>query len=302
MTILQAGKKLSQQLRALYDEREAANITNLVMEKITGLSPSGRIVHKHAELNPIQQDQLNLYTQQLLQHRPVQYVLHEAWFAGMRFYVDENVLIPRPETEELVEWIAAEIDPAHQQLSFLDIGTGSGCIAAALKKKLPESIAYALDISSKSLEIARLNASNNLIKIKFLKANILEQNSYEGLPKLDIIVSNPPYIKQSESAAMQPNVLKYEPHNALFVPDEDALLFYKAIVDFALRFLKPGGKLYFEVNELLGEQVAALLSARKFSAIKIKKDLQVRLWSGWGGGGPRGWPAAVLDATSHDCS
>ena len=273
MTISEAGKNLLAALSSIYSQREAANIVALVMEKITGYSKSERLVHKQLLLDAVQQGQFDDFKAQLLQHKPVQYVLHEAWFCGLQFYVDESVLIPRPETEELVETILQD-NTSTQNLSILDIGTGSGCIAISLKKKLPESIAYALDISSKSLEIARLNASNNLIKIKFLNANILEQNSYEGLPKLDIIVSNPPYIKQSESAAMQPNVLKYEPHIALFVPDEDALLFYKAIADFALRFLKTGGKLYFEVNELLGEHVAALPSAKKFSAIKIKKDLQ----------------------------
>ena len=244
------------------------------MEKITGLSPSGRIVHKQKELDKVQLTQLNAFTQQLLQHTPVQYILHEAWFAGMRFYVDEHVLIPRPETEELVEWIVADVDPTHKNLAILDIGTGSGCIPIALKKKLPESTVYALDISEKAVEIASKNAADNNLNVEFLPANILDFTSYEGWPEVDIIVSNPPYIKESEATTMQQNVLQYEPHTALFVPDDDALLFYRTIADFALQHLKPDGKLYFEINEIMGEEIAALLAAKNFSAIKIKKDLQ----------------------------
>lgn len=274
MTILQASKNLSGQLSALYEQREAANITNLVMEKITGLSPSGRIVHKQKELAAAQRARLDLFTQQLLQHKPVQYVLHETWFAGMRFYVDEHVLIPRPETEELVEMIVTDVDPGLKNPFVLDIGTGSGCIPIVLKKKLPESIVYALDISKEALKIAEKNAVDNGINVEFLHVNILDFNAYKNWPEFDIIVSNPPYIRQNESASMQQNVLQYEPHAALFVPDDDALLFYKAITGFALQYLKPGGKLYFEINEMLGEEVATLLAAKNFSSIKIKKDLQ----------------------------
>lgn len=274
MTILQAGKNLSQQLNALYEQREAVNVTNLVMEKITGLSPSGRVVHKQKELDATQLAQLDSFTQQLLQHKPVQYVLHEAWFAEMRFYVDEHVLIPRPETEELVEMIVADVDPNHKNLTILDIGTGSGCIPIALKKKLSESLVYALDISEESLKIAEKNAVDNSLKVEFLQVNILDFASYKSWPKFDVIVSNPPYIRQNESASMQRNILQYEPHIALFVPNNDPLVFYKSIADFALQYLKPGGKLYFEINEMLGEEVVALLAAKNFSSIKIKKDLQ----------------------------
>jgi len=272
MTISEAGKNLLAALSSIYSQREAANIVALVMEKITGYSKSERLVHKQLLLNVFQQGQFDDFKAQLLQHKPVQYVLHEAWFCGLQFYVDESVLIPRPETEELVETILQD-NTSTQNLSILDIGTGSGCIAISLKKKLPDAILYALDISKQALNVAKENASKNLADIVFFHSDILRFKE-TNLPVFDIIVSNPPYITQAEGMAMHPNVLLHEPHTALFVPDEDALLFYKAIADFGLQHLKPGGKLYFEINELLGVEVAALLKLKGFSHIQVKKDLQ----------------------------
>ncbi len=276
MTIATAGKNLSAALNSIYDEREAANIASLVMEKITGFSKSERSIYKQNELDEIQQNKLEFFTRELLQHKPVQYVLNEAWFAGMLFYVDENVLIPRPETEELVETVKENIDQLNERnLSILDIGTGSGCIAVALKKKLPQTSVFAMDISDNALKIAAKNATSNNTNIEFIKADILNFHHHEPFPQFDIIVSNPPYIMQSESGTMLPNVLLYEPKEALFVADDDALIFYKAIIDFALIHLNPsGGKLFFEINEMMGEQVAALLKAKGFSSINIKKDMQ----------------------------
>jgi release factor glutamine methyltransferase len=245
-------------------------------EKITGLSNSERLIHKQSELNIAQQDQLQGFTQELLQHKPVQYVLNEAWFGGMPFYVDENVLIPRPETEELVEAVLAGIEPVSQsKLLLLDIGTGSGCIAIALKKKLPDITIYALDINEISIQIAKRNALNNHVDIEFIEADILNIERDKPFPQFDIVVSNPPYIKQSEAKEMQANVLLHEPHSALFVPDEDALIFYEAISEFALQHLnRIHGRLYFEINELLSTQVVDLLKRKGFVAIEVKKDLQ----------------------------
>ena len=273
MTISEAGKNLLAALRSIYDERESANVVALVMEKITGFSKSEKLMHKHFLLDAVQQKLYDDFIARLLQHTPVQYVLHEAWFFGMPFYVDESVLIPRPETEELVETVL-EDNKSMQSLSILDIGTGSGCIAISLKKKLPESIIYALDISKKALRVAKENALKNSVDIVFLHNNILNIKAANDLPAFDMVVSNPPYITQAEASVMHPNVLLHEPHIALFVPDEDALLFYKAITDFSLQHLKPGGKLYFEINELLGSEVAALLKLKGFSEIQVKKDLQ----------------------------
>lgn len=201
--------------------------------------------------------------------------MHEAWFAGMQFYVDENVLIPRPETEELVAWIVQEHKTLHlQNVKILDIGTGSGCIPIALKKQLPTCDIHAADISKGALSTAQKNASTLHAAITFHEVDILDETSRNRLSKFDVVVSNPPYIKQSEEAAMHYNVLKYEPHLALFVPDEDALLFYKAIADFGLQHLTAGGKLFFEINEMLGASVKALLKQKGYSNVEIRKDMQ----------------------------
>ncbi|MFT4153436.1 peptide chain release factor N(5)-glutamine methyltransferase [Parafilimonas sp.] len=276
MTISEAGKMITSALNSIYEQRERTNIMNMVLEKLTGLSGTDRLIYKNRTLTSTQEINLKKNVDQLLQHKPVQYVLHEAWFAGMLFYVDENVLIPRPETEELVEWVLEKCSRSGLQTpSVLDIGAGSGCIAISIKKKLPTAKVFALDFSLHAIQIAEKNAEKNKVAVQFFQADIL--NVQQALPfsELDVVVSNPPYIMKSEAAAMRPNVLQHEPHSALFVPDDDALLFYKAITGFALQHLKnPGGQLYFEMNELLGEQVASLLHSKGFSPVEIKKDLQ----------------------------
>lgn len=276
MTISEAGKNLTEALIVLYSPREAANITAMVMEKITGFSRSERLVHKHLVFDISQQNHFDSCKTQLLEHKPVQYVLQEAWFCGLPFYVDGSVLIPRPETEELVETIVQDWQPLNDHtLSILDIGTGSGCIAVTLKKKLAHAAVYAMDISQEALRIAEKNAIMNSAAIVPLLHDILNFKPTEPLPLFDIIVSNPPYIAQQESEEMHVNVLLFEPHLALFVPDDDPLLFYKAIADFSLHYLKRGtGKLYFEINESLGDEVAQMLAAKGFHNIQVKKDLQ----------------------------
>jgi len=276
MTILQAGKDLSVELSKIYNEREAIQVTNMVMEKITGFSNAERLINKQLALTSEQQDQLQVFREQLMQHKPVQYVLHEAWFAGLKLYVDENVLIPRPETEELVEAIVADVGELPQKaLSLIDIGTGSGCIAIALKKKLANLEVYAMEISDKALKVARRNATENDADIRFLHADILNWEKHKDPLPLDIIVSNPPYIKKMEANEMAANVLLYEPHQALFVPDNDALLFYRTIAEFALGNLKRGaGKIFVEINEMLAEEVATMFRQKGFSEVIIRKDMQ----------------------------
>lgn len=273
MTVFEANKTLINKLCKIYDNREATNIADMVIEHVTGLTKIQRLIVKQFVLSVEQQQQLQTLMVQLLESKPVQYVLHEAWFCGLKFYVDENVLIPRPETEELVYAVVEQ--SINKKYSILDIGTGSGCIAISTKKKLPLSNVYALDISNKSIEIAKENARKNDVQINFFQADILNFDTNINLPFFDIIVSNPPYIKQSESKTMSQNVLQYEPHLALFVADEDPLLFYKAIADFGLKYLNTcSGKLFFEINEAMGNQVSALLKEKGFSEIVIQKDLQ----------------------------
>lgn len=275
MTIQQSYKQLLFQLYEMYDDREAANIADLVIENITSFKKTDRLINKQFPLNEEQLQLLNDYTNELLKHKPVQYVLHEAWFAGMKLFVDENVLIPRPETEELIEWVIKEVAGCPLPVaSLLDIGTGSGCIPVALKKKLPSVDVHALDNSKEALNVARRNAASQQTEINFHLLNILDKNLWKQLPKFDIIVSNPPYVTQSEASSMQQNVLRYEPHLALFVSDEDALKFYKAIGEFGLTHLNKNGKLFFEINERMGEQVCDLLMQNNYSNIELKKDLQ----------------------------
>lgn len=275
MTIQQAYQQLLLQLYELYDDREAANISDMIIENITGFRKIDRIINKQFPLNPKQENLLNDYTQALLQHKPVQYVLQEAWFAGMRLFVNENVLIPRPETEELVEWIVSEIQKSKLKIqNLLDIGTGSGCIPIAVKKKLPQLEAHAIDISAKALEVAQRNAKEQQTHVSFYQLDILVEEDWKQLSKFDVIVSNPPYIKQSEANAMQQNVLEHEPHLALFVPDNDALLFYRTIADFAVQHLNANRMLFFEINEAYGEDVMTMLEEKGFSHIQLRKDLQ----------------------------
>lgn len=273
MTLHEAQQQLTTSLYELYDNREAANIADWVMEHVTGMRKIDRIMHKQSLLSPERVDQLQQYTRELLTHKPVQYVLHEAWFCGHSFYVDESVLIPRPETEELVAWIVSSLQSPTSYLSILDIGTGSGCIPVSLKKKLPQSTIYACDVSEQALAVAAKNAAAQQAPVQFLQADFLDAASWPSLPAVDIIVSNPPYIPQHNESTMLQNVLAYEPHLALFVPNEDPLVFYEAIARFAQEKLRPGGMIFVEIHEDLGSQTKALFEAKGFTA-EVKKDFQ----------------------------
>ena len=276
MTILQAGKDLSAELSKIYDAREAVKVADMVMAKITGFTNTERLINKQLLLAAAQQEQLQIFTDQLIQHRPVQYVLHEAWFAGLKLYVDENVLIPRPETEELVEAIVADVGELPQKaLSLIDIGTGSGCIAIALKKNIPGSIIYSIDISEPALRVARQNAEVHMLKIDFLQLNFLDESNWSNLNSYDIIVSNPPYIPEHEKIKLDKNVVMHEPHLALFVENTDPFIFYKKIIMFASDHLLPGGKIYVEVHEDYSREVANLFLKERFKT-HLKKDLHGR--------------------------
>jgi release factor glutamine methyltransferase len=291
MTLHEAQQQLTKSLYDLYDNREAATIADWVMEHVTGMRKIDRIMHKQSPLPPEQLDQLQQYTSELLAHKPVQYVLHEAWFCGLPFYVDESVLIPRPETEELVEWIVEEagsqkseaggqksedpsyILPSTSYLSILDVGTGSGCIPISLKKKLPQAEVYACDVSEQALAVASKNAAGQQTPVHFLQADFLNTATWPTLPAVDVIVSNPPYIPHHNQRSMLQNVLAWEPHLALFVPNEDALVFYDAIARFAQEKLRPGGHIFVEIHEDLGAQTKALFELKGFRA-EVKKDFQ----------------------------
>jgi release factor glutamine methyltransferase len=275
MTLYDAEEQLRSKLAIIYDAREAANIADWVVEQLSGLQKIDRLINKTSVLSEQKETALQRYTHELLAHKPVQYVLNEAWFSGMKFYVDENVLIPRPETEELVEWINGIARQSKTVIrKILDIGTGSGCIPIVLKKKLPETKIYSCDISDAVLAVAHRNAALHQASVEFMKTDFLDPLQRSALPDVDCIVSNPPYIPAHDMHLIARNVTAYEPHLALFVPAEDPLVFYKAMADFGIKRFSPGGKLFAELHESYAAEVERLFAAYGFSFIEIKKDMQ----------------------------
>lgn len=272
MDIQQAQRELLARLIPLYGEREAAQIGDLVMENITGKRKIDRLLNKDVMLSPFQTDIFHQYIFGLSKNQPVQYVLRESWFCGMKFYVDQHVLIPRPETEELVEWVASEFTAT--PLSILDVGTGSGCIAISLKKKLPTATVHACDISPDALTVARRNAADLKADVDFQLMDILDTRQREYLPTLDLIVSNPPYIPLRDKSSMSPHVVEYEPHIALFVKDEDPVVFYQAIAQLGKERLSPTGALYAEIHEDLAGQVVTAFKKTGYQNILVRQDLQ----------------------------
>lgn len=292
-------------LQALYGEREAAGMAWIILEHITGNRRQQLMIRGDEPPEARQLNAISQILQELLKGKPLQYVLGETEFYGLKFKVAPSVLIPRQETEELVHWIiqreAASGSPlttgdnataagrpvtaageaarrvgevaGKLPVSLLDVGTGSGCIVIALKKNLRGAEAWACDISEKALKLASENASLNEAEITFKQADILDERSWDLFPSFDIIVSNPPYVTESEKAAMAANVLDHEPHLALFVENDDPLRFYRAIARFAMQKLRPGGLLYFEINEAFGPQTLELLRETGFRHINLRKDL-----------------------------
>jgi len=220
--------------------------------------------------------------ERLQNYEPIQYILGDTEFYGLIINVGSSVLIPRPETEELVAWII-NAHKNKKELSILDIGTGSGCIAVALAKHLPQAKVYALDVSHDALKVARQNAEQNEVTIDFIEANVLnllredgskaDWNSGLKALNFDVIVSNPPYVRELEKEMMTANVLKYEPHLALFVTDDDALLFYRKITQLSKAILKANGQLYFEINEYLGKETQLLMENEGFGNVELKQDV-----------------------------
>ena len=225
------------------------------------------------ELSEVEVEKWNTILADLQHEKPIQYITGEAWFYGLQFEVNENTLIPRPETEELVEWIieSQKSKVQSQKCEILDIGTGTGCIPISLKTNLPQANVSAIDVSEKALEVAKRNAVSNKVDISFIQADILEVEDLSQY--FDIIVSNPPYVRNLEKQEIKKNVLDYEPHLALFVEDTDALLFYRKIAQLALKNLSPNGLLFFEINQYLGKETVELLDNLGFKNIELKKDI-----------------------------
>lgn len=270
MSVQQVYKDFVQRLSVIYSEREAANITELVFERVTGFTRLKRVTDKTLTLSSYAQTELEKMLDQLLTHKPVQYVLKEAWFCGRKFVVNDAVLIPRPETEELVELIINNSQAG--QPSILDIGTGSGCIPVCVKLKIPQANITTVDISDAALAIAKQNARNHAVDIRFQQLDILDEKQWQHLANYDIIDSNPPYIPENDKTTMAKNVLEHEPHIALFAPGSDPLVFYRKIVAFSLGHLNPNGKLFFEIHEDLADDVGTILSGFDFH-FKIHQDM-----------------------------
>ena len=260
---------IKSELKDLYSPDEISSLTRLILEKEFAIPFADILACKFNHLSDAEMQKLTEIVGKLKNSEPIQYILGETDFFGLAFYVNGSVLIPRPETEELVQWVLESAE--NKPMKILDIGTGSGCIAVTLAKKLPSAEVHAWDISEDALEVARRNAERNGVKVIFSKRDmLLEPVSDE---KFDIIVSNPPYVTEVEKTEMQENVLNFEPHLALFVPDDNALVFYEKIADFALTNLNKDGKLFFEINRAKGADIAHLLEEKGFTNIELRKDI-----------------------------
>jgi release factor glutamine methyltransferase len=275
-TIQAEYKNIVQLLCSIYPAEEARAIADRLFEHFFKLSPTRRMLAANTVPDHDLLVQLQEAVKKILDHVPLQYVTGQAYFMEMDFRVNPSVLIPRPETEEMVSMIIAQLkrNENHQQLRIIDIGTGSGCIAVSLKYNLPGSTVTAVDISADALAVAAANAGAYYTAIEFIQADILNEECWETLPGCDVIVSNPPYVTHSEKPLMLPNVLNYEPHTALFVPDHDPLLFYRAILRFAKCKLTNKGVLWFEINEMYGQELRNMAIDQGFSEVNIIFDFR----------------------------
>ncbi|RXR22468.1 peptide chain release factor N(5)-glutamine methyltransferase [Flavobacterium stagni] len=272
MVLLQLKSQFLDRLTPLYDAEEVARFFELLLN---AFESKKRIdLALDPELETQQLPRWYQAMEALERFEPIQYIIGETEFFGLPFEVTPATLIPRPETEELVEWILKDANAA--SLSILEIGTGSGCIPITLAKQLPHAQVTSIDVSTEALAVATRNAKRNAVNVQFIHQSVLETEALETCfadQFFDVIVSNPPYVRHLEKHEIQPNVLEHEPHLALFVEDDDALLFYRHIGQLAQNHLKKGGKLYFEINQYLGKETVALLNQLGFQGIELRKDL-----------------------------
>lgn len=273
MKIKQYRTQFIKELAPLYDAYEAESFFYLILEDKHKLRQIDLALNHELFFSESDFAVWDLLLAQLKREVPIQYLLGRTSFYGLDFEVNENVLIPRPETEELVEWIINEnaATDKSKKLKILDIGTGSGCIAISLAKNLPNAEVYAIDVSKKAIETAKRNANRNKVDVTFMFQDILETDELKC--QFDIIVSNPPYVRNLEKEEIRKNVLDYEPHLALFVDDNDALVFYRKIASLAQNNLLENGKLYFEINQYLGKEMIDLLGKMDFINIDLRKDI-----------------------------
>ncbi|HRZ30986.1 MAG TPA: peptide chain release factor N(5)-glutamine methyltransferase [Flavobacterium sp.] len=258
------------ELSPFFDAMEIDQFFYLTLEKRYQLKRVDLALNPNFEITVEEEQYWNSVLIQLKTQKPIQYILGETSFYGLTFLVNEYTLIPRPETEELVQWIL-ETNPTSSEIALLDIGTGTGCIPITLKKNLPKATVFASDVSEKALEVATKNASMNQVDVTFLQNDILATTRLEQ--QFDVIVSNPPYVRELEKKEINTNVLQFEPHLALFVADNDALLFYRKIAQLAQEYLQPNGQLFFEINQYLGTEMVALVASYGFTEIELRQDI-----------------------------
>lgn len=272
MTIKKQYHFFLQELKAIYSLSEATIVTDWVFESIAGIQRFDVVKEPEKLLNAAITEQLQIALADLLLHKPIQYVTGEAWFYNLKLCVNEHVLIPRPETEELVELVlASSIARFNPSPAILDIGTGSGCIAIAIKKNLPAAVVTAIDVSRQSLYIAAINAATYEAGIEFINIDFLAEVQWAQLLMFDIIISNPPYIPVNEKENLDTNVSAYEPHQALFVPNNAPLLFYEKIAAFGIKHLNPNGQIFMETHEDFAKETALLFN-KNYKDVSIKKD------------------------------
>ncbi len=271
MTIAELHKKIVAKLQPLYAEREARVMSHMLLEHFGRLSRAHIYAFPDTELLPDVVHKIETAVSEMAVFKPLQYVVGETTFCDCIIEVNEAVLIPRPETEELVDWVIQEFKDSGFRI--LDLCTGSGCIAVALAKYFPQATVYACDISKEALAVARRNAKRNQADVRFFECDLLSTNKLGEWKKIDCIVSNPPYVRQSEAALMAGNVLRYEPHLALFVDDNEPLIFYRAIATIAQQCLQKGGSVFVEINEALGKETKAVFEAAGFTSVELRKDI-----------------------------
>lgn len=269
-TIQKVISDIKYELKEFYPMNEIDSFVYLIFEQLFNYSKTKLLISQSDEIPGNFNQKIRAITDELKTFKPIQYILGKTEFYNLTFHVNSDVLIPRPETEELVDWIIKE--KTTKPLKILDIGTGSGCIAISLAKNISNSLVYASDISTDALRLTKYNSKINQVDIQIVQLNILNPE-YQFNDTFDIIVSNPPYITKKEKKWMHKNVLEFEPELALFVPNENPLLFYKAISDFGLKNLSPEGKIYFELNEAYGNETYLLLEKKGFHDIILKKDI-----------------------------
>lgn len=270
MTLRELKLYINTSLNSFYPKEEIQAFYFILLHFYGGLSKTDILISPNRTIDNLHKIKILNAIEELTAEKPIQYILGETEFFSNRFFVDENVLIPRQETEELVAWIISETN-ANQKINILDIGCGSGCISISLAKVLPNTKVTAIDISKKAIELAKRNAVENNVQIHFIEQNILETNSLTE--KYDIIVSNPPYVREIEKNEIKNNVLCYEPHLALFVPDDTPLLFYKKITQLAKFSLNENGKLFFEINQYLGNETKKMIENNGFTNVVLRNDL-----------------------------